>query len=320
MDELARFLDGPRARSAFILRAVLDPPWCLRIEDRAPLSVVTVLRGRAWVREAGGAEHVLTAGDVGLFRGPDPYVVADRAGRRPSVVIGPGQVCTSPGGHDLALPMAQGTRTWGTGRATPEATTMLIGTYEEADEISRRLLGALPPVAVVAGDGEQSPVVALLDAEAARDAPGQAVVLDRLLDLLTVATLRAWFARSATAPRWYRAQADPVVGPALTLLRDEPAHAWTVATLADRVGVSRAALARRFTDLVGEPPMAFLTSWRLALAADRLAEPDTTIGAIAREVGYGSAFALSTAFKRERGISPRDHRAAIASDTAHRSA
>jgi AraC-like DNA-binding protein len=103
------------------------------------------------------------------------------------------------------------------------------------------------------------------------------------------------------------------VGAALRLLRDEPAHAWTVAELAERTGVSRAALARRFTDLVGEPPMAFLTSWRLALAAERLAEPDTTIGAVAREVGYGSAFALSTAFKRVRGVSPRDHRTRVSS-------
>jgi AraC-like DNA-binding protein len=88
----------------------------------------------------------------------------------------------------------------------------------------------------------------------------------------------------------------------------EPAHAWTVAELAARSGVSRAALGRRFTDLVGEPPMAYLAGWRLALAADLLREPDATIAAVARRVGYGSPFALSAAFKRVRGISPRQHR------------
>jgi len=82
-----------------------------------------------------------------------------------------------------------------------------------------------------------------------------------------------------------------------------------VATLAAEVGVSRAALARRFTELVGEPPMAFLTGWRLTLAADLLREPDATVGAVARQVGYGSPFALSAAFKRVRGVSPRQHRA-----------
>ncbi|WP_368666290.1 helix-turn-helix transcriptional regulator [Micromonospora sicca] len=81
-----------------------------------------------------------------------------------------------------------------------------------------------------------------------------------------------------------------------------------MARLAAEVGVSRAALARRFTELVGEPPMTFLTGWRLALAADLLREPDATLAAVARQVGYGSPFALSTAFRRERGVSPRAHR------------
>ena len=75
------------------------------------------------------------------------------------------------------------------------------------------------------------------------------------------------------------------------------------------MGISRAALARRFTELVGEPPMTYLTGWRLALAADRLLEPRATVSSVAREVGYGSAFSLSAAFKRERGISPSEHRA-----------
>ena len=107
---------------------------------------------------------------------------------------------------------------------------------------------------------------------------------------------------------WYGAQGDLVVGPALRLIHDDPAHPWTIAELAARVGISRAALARRFTDRVGEPPMTYLTAWRLALAADRLLEPRATIETVARDVGYSSGFALSAAFKRERGISPREHR------------
>jgi AraC-like DNA-binding protein len=136
-------------------------------------------------------------------------------------------------------------------------------------------------------------------------------VLDRLLDLLLIAVLRAWFARpEAAAPDWYRASSDPVVGHALRLMHHNPAHPWTVAALAHEVGVSRAALARRFNDLVGEPPMTFLTGWRIALAADLLLEPGATIGSVADQVGYGSPFALSTAFKRLRGISPQQHRIA----------
>ena len=83
-----------------------------------------------------------------------------------------------------------------------------------------------------------------------------------------------------------------------------------MASLASEAGVSRAALARRFSDLVGEPPMAFLTEWRLTLAADLLRDPDETLASVAYQVGYSSPFALSTAFKRARGISPREHRLA----------
>ena len=85
-----------------------------------------------------------------------------------------------------------------------------------------------------------------------------------------------------------------------------------MATLAAETGVSRAQLARRFTELVGEPPMAFLAGWRLALAADLLRDQQNTLAAVARQVGYGSPYALSTAFKRVRGVSPREHRAAVA--------
>jgi AraC-like DNA-binding protein len=135
-------------------------------------------------------------------------------------------------------------------------------------------------------------------------------VLDRLLDLLLIAVLRTWFSRpDSAAPAWYRAHADPVVGQALRLIQHQPEKPWTVAGLATGTGVSRAALARRFTSTVGEPPMAYLAAWRLALAADLLRQqPDSTIGAVARQVGYGSSFALSTAFKREYGVSPQQYR------------
>ena len=130
---------------------------------------------------------------------------------------------------------------------------MIVGTYERAGEVSRRLLDALPALAVVRAGPATQPLVDLLAGEMVRDEPGQEAVLDRLLDLLLVTTVRTWFAGpEADTPAWYRANDDPVVGHALRLLHQEPAAPWTVATLAHEVGVSRATLARRFADEVGE--------------------------------------------------------------------
>ena len=311
MDALAGLLDGPRARGAFVLRAIMDPPWSVRIQDRAPLTLVAVVRGEAWVVTDGGEAVELRPGDVAVTRGPDPYTVADDPATPPHVVVHPGQRCTTAGGDDLGQAMDLGVRTWGNSR--DGSAVMLVGTYEQPGEVGRRLLGALPQLAVLSADAWQTPLVGLLGEEIVKDEPGQEVVLDRLLDLLLVTAVRAWFARpEAEAPAWYRAHADPVVGPALRMLHNNPGRPWTVATLGAEVGVSRAALARRFTDLVGEPPMSFLTGWRLALAADLLLEPGATVGGVARQVGYGSPFALSTAFKRLRGLSPQEHRAAAA--------
>ncbi|WP_326826564.1 AraC family transcriptional regulator [Streptosporangium sp. NBC_01756] len=309
MDALAGLLDGPRARGAFLLRSILEPPWSLRIQDRAPLTLVAMMRGQAWLVPDNGATVRLRPGDVAIMRGPDPYTVADDPATPPQVVIQPGQHCFTPQGEPLTQAMDLGVRTWGN---SPDGSTMMItGTYQMRGEISRRLLAALPALLVLPEDAWNCPLIPLLGDEIVKDEPGQEAVLDRLLDLLLIAVLRAWFSRpEAKAPAWYRAQSDPVVGRALRMLHNNPAHPWTVAELAAGSGVSRASLARRFTELVGEPPMTFLTEWRLAMAADLLRETDATIGAVARQVGYGSSFALSTAFKRVFGVSPQEHRAA----------
>ncbi|MFJ7214277.1 AraC family transcriptional regulator [Amycolatopsis sp. NPDC098790] len=308
MDPLAALLDGPRAHGAFLLRSVLTPPWSLRIEDRAPLTVVSVVRGDAWIVPDAGEAVPLGEGDVAIVRGPDPYLVADHPSTPPQALILPGQECRTPDGGHLTDYADLGVRTWGTGGPV----VLLTGTYGMEGEISKKLLAALPALIVLRAADWPTPLVALLAGEIGRDVPGQEAVLDRLLDVLLIAALRAWFDRPDTsAPAWYRAHEDPVIGQALRLLQHQPAEPWTVAKLAANTGVSRAALARRFATTVGETPMAYLTGWRLALAADLLRQqPEATIASVARQVGYGSAFALSTAFKREFGISPQRYRTA----------
>jgi AraC-like DNA-binding protein len=308
MDAFGGLLDGPRARGAFALKTVMSPPWSLRILAESPMTVLAVVKGHAWVAPDGGEPVRLGVGDVAVTRAPGHYSVTDDPGGPTTVVIHPGQRCESPEGESMEEQMSLGVRKWGN---DPDGSTvMLVGAYESPGDISDRLLRALPPVLSLANDQWDSPLVSLLCDEVEKDQPGQAAVLDRLIDLLLIAVLRAWFTRpEAEAPAWYRSQSDPIVGRALEIMHDNPARPWTVASLATEIGVSRAALSRRFHDVVGEPPMAFLTQWRLALAADLLCEPDATVGSVAEKVGYSTPFALSTAFKRVRGVSPQEHRA-----------
>lgn len=307
IDEFSGLLEGPRARGAFALRGLLASPWSLRIEADSPLTVIAIVKGRCHVAHDNGESVSLGAGDVVITRAPGHYTVADEKGTEPTIHIKPGQDCRAPDGRSLAEEMKLGVRTWGN---DPEASTlMLVGSYESMADVSERLRDALPPILWVKNEDWDSPLIQLLNDEMKRDAPGQAAVLDRLLDMLLIAIVRTWFdKREQQDAPWYQAKGDKVVGRTLKLIHQKPSHPWTLKSLSANVGVSRAALARRFNEVVGEPPMAFLTQWRLALAADLLCDPDETVGTVAERVGYSSPYALSSAFKRVRGVSPQEHR------------
>lgn len=308
MDGLAGLLNGMRAQGAFVLRMALEPPWSMRIQDEAPLTLICMTDGAAVLRPEAAEPVHLYRGDVALVRGIAPYVFADGPATAPQVVIHPGQRCTTLSGESLDAAMALGVRTWGNSAAG--STRVLIGVYDGGSAVSGRLLAALPAVAVLRAAEWGSWLPRSLCAEAVRDADGQEAFLDRLLDLLLVDFLRTWLDRPGTAPAWCTAESDTLVGPALRLIYDDPQHPWTVASLAAAVGSSRAAFARRFTGLVGAPPITFLTAWRLSLAADLLDATESTVAAIARRVGYRTPFAFSTAFKRANGVSPAAYRAA----------
>jgi len=133
-----------------------------------------------------------------------------------------------------------------------------------------------------------------------------------------IEALRHWFTtRADDAPTWWLAAEDDLVGPAIRAMQTDPARGWTVDALARHTGMSRAAFARRFHELVGRPPMTFLTQWRLSLAADLLRDTDSTIAAVARDVGYGSPFALSAAFSRRYSASPTAYRKNVRARTRH---
>ena len=306
MDALTHLLSGPHAQRAFALRVVMDPPWSIDVHDRAPLTLIAMLSGEA----ALVAERVrvsLKPGDIAIVRGPEPYRLADDPEREGLVVIHPGQVCTTRDGEHVSISMSQGVRTWG--NSPTGATTMLVGTYQSDAQIGTVVAAALPVVAVIPAGQVDDALLRLLRDEISVDAPGQGGAVDRLLDVLLVHALRGWAREHPeSASGWLAASRDPLVPDALRLLHDSPAAPWTIEVLAQRLTVSRATLAHRFRASVGEPPMTYLTSWRMLLAGELLSDPRRTTADIAQQVGYGSPFALSTAFKRHHGVSPTEYR------------
>lgn len=317
MDVLADLLTGVHAHAAAFCQTTLEPPWALRIADGAPLALATPQQGQAWIVPEAADPVLLHTGDVAIVKGPQAYTVADAADTPPSITVHAGNRLTADG-VDVTADFKLSPHTSALGPrhgATPTGRTTILasGTYQVVGDVSGRLLAALPTIVVVPRAAVQSPIMDLLAAEVVRDEPGQQIILDRLLDLALIATLRGWFAGpSADIPGWYRAQADDLAGPALRAIHQQPERAWTVASLAGTAGASRTVFAERFQSLVGQSPIAYLTTYRIDRAADLLRSTDATIEAIAHRVGYANAYALSTAFKRERGITPRRHRAAAA--------
>lgn len=306
MDAFGDLLRGVRSHGAVFGYSLLSAPWSLDFVDGAPLTLAVVVQGGGWFARAGGEQVWAEGGDTVVVRGPEPFAFLDDPDT-PAEPVACGRHCSAPelGGARHRLGWAE--------CGDPDApTALVVGAYPVHGAIGDRLLRALPPILRIPAEADQDAdaVTRYLAAEVTADRPGQQIVLDRLLDWLLVCTLRAWFdTRRETAPAWYTAQHDPVVGPVLRLVHTELATPWTVAGLARRAGVSRATLAKRFTDLVGEPPLTYLTRWRMTVAADRLAErPDLTLAEVAREVGYADAFTFSSAFKRVQGVNPSDHR------------
>jgi AraC-like DNA-binding protein len=280
-------------------RTELGAPWALHFgqeEHRAGFHVVVT--GRCWASPDGTDEPVaLGPGDVVVFPHGTGHTLGDHPAT-PAVEFADLVAGLSPG-ERVVLP------TGGIG----DPTTLLCGSYLFAADGANPLLRGLPHLLHVAADqargGPLEAAVQLLAAEAGGVDSGSAPVVDRLVDLLFVYALRTWLNQQdkAGAHSWFGALQDPVAGPAVRAVHDDPAHGWTVAALAQRSGLSRAPFARRFRQAVGEPPLAYVTRWRMTVAADLL-EQGERIAKVAHQVGYDNEFAFAKAFKRVRGVAP----------------
>ncbi|MER5477785.1 AraC family transcriptional regulator [Streptomyces sp. NPDC002734] len=310
MDPLSSLLGGIRAEGSVVSNVVLTEPWAVRFADLAPLTMITVLRGRGGALVLpDGTRRAIGAGHTALVQGPGPFHLVDHPATLERSHAAYEISCFAESSECGAQELG-GIR-WGDG--SEEATALVVGAYRASGHRHERLLRALPSVLVVEEDAEVCAWLETAAADAARLTPGSQALMDRLLDWGLVCTLRSWFDRAgADAPVWYRGLADPVLAPALQSFHDRPAEPWTVASLAARAGVSRALFAKRFTSLMGRPPLAYVTECRMDEAETLLSDTDLGIAQIARAVGYADAFGFSAAFKRHKGRSPSVWRRAAA--------
>lgn len=285
-----------------VARALLHPPWGLRFPPAGAIGVQVVLKGDAWLTGPGGGDPIhLEAGDIALIRRHAPHSMSDDPA---SPLWDANYAVHVPADHWPADGSALEPATGGT--------ALMGGTYDLGGARPHPLFADLPDVVVlraqVGGATALKAIAELLGAELDRNLPGSSAATPALLDLLLLYALRAWFEAPEAPSGWARASRDPELSVALQLIHDHPEHPWTVAELAAHCSLSRAAFARRFNNLTTQPPLTYLTWWRMTLAGRLLRSSDQPLSTIAARAGYGNEYAFSKAFKRELGVAPSHYR------------
>jgi AraC-like DNA-binding protein len=302
MDLLADILSVTRLGHTLLNQSELLPPFGLEIASTFKAAVHVVHRGACWVRIDGERRPTrLAAGDVVLVPRGIRHVLADEPDR-----------AAEP--YERALLRMR--RRFEPGRAceSDQSVMLLCAEYEFEKDSPHPLLASLPKMIHLRGDtARKDPsierLVELLLTEAKQRRSGADLVVPRLVDTLLVFIVRTWLSmQPKDTGGWLGALRDPTVGRALSLIHEAPERSWTVELLAKQVGQSRAAFARKFVELVGEPPLAYVTRRRIDLAASLLRSGDETAERIAELVGYASPAAFGKAFRRHMQVSPGAYR------------
>jgi AraC-like DNA-binding protein len=301
-DLLSEVLSAISLQSVVICRCELKAPWGFRVPKREMTGFHVITAGRCRLEMSEPAlDTMVESGDLLLFPHGHPHVMRDP----PSAATIPFQQAL----EENPLDEQRVFRSGGSGQLT----SLLCGEFILENRRVNPLLAALPPLILIRGSDGAAPWLQVtldhLKAEVQATNLGAEAVLTRLADVLFIQSLRAYFhSLDDSPPGWLGGLKDPQIGAALSLIHRRFGEPWTVASLAQKVAMSRSAFSDRFKELVGEPPLAYLARWRLHSAAGMLRRSDAKLAQVARRVGYESEVAFHRAFKRALGSSPGEYR------------
>ncbi|HEX3227703.1 MAG TPA: AraC family transcriptional regulator [Pyrinomonadaceae bacterium] len=310
MDVLSEVLKVVRLKGAMFYNGEFSAPWSLRSPPSRTLApyVATgaehviiyhlLTEGRAFVQLGDGERVALGAGEIVVFPHGDAHIIENGSTAQ-----------TTDMEQELARILYQGLAPWRLGGGG-ELTRFVCGYMACEPRLSQVFLSGLPPVFKVrirdddSGRWLENSIRFSVNQADTPRAGGEAM-LAKLSEVLFVETLRGYIANLPPEQTgWLAGARDSEVGKTLALMHRNPAHPWTLSTLAKEVGVSRSVLAERFRYYLNEPPMSYLTRWRLQLGGQMLSSTSYTVAQIAAEVGYESEAAFNRAFKREFTIPP----------------
>lgn len=281
MEVLSDILRGLRVRGSVYFCDKLESPWTLKFNEVEHASFHQVRRGECWVSTADGKEQL----------GPGDLVYLE-AGKKHSLSSHP------PGG-----------------RGRRDACTLLLCGYLDFDgTASTPLLDVFPATTIVRDEEIRrhawlKTTLDQLGAEFTSGKPGAELIIDKLTEIVMVELIRINFGRAEDNP-FVRALSDKQISAALKLLHEKPESGWTLQILAETVGVSRAAFARRFRELIGQPMFEYLTALRVDKARELLAAGTLPVAEVAYRVGYESSVAFSKTFRKQTGLTPAKYRKA----------
>ena len=301
MDTLSLILDDMRLEGSFVYMQ-LGSPWALAIDARGMAAFHIVTGGEAWLALDGDEPRLLETGDLVVLPGGAPHQIKDRpASMAVARDVLPDLLARPPVRHLVESGGGAETRT-------------VSGLFRFDPDMAAPLMAALPPVLHVRShDATLAPWLAVglefLGIEMASQRPAHQAIVNRMLDVMLMQSVRHYVeSLPENSDNWLAALRDKALSAALGQMHARPAHDWTVQELAGVACLSRSAFAERFSQVLGTPPLGYLTRHRMRLAARHLANSGHPVSRVAEMVGYGSEAAFSQAFKREYGVPPSSWR------------